>query len=93
MCQSAGINYDTVKDLIATDERIGQSHLEVTQERGFGGHCFPKDTNALVHSGVKQGVDLSILKSAIDYNDGLKNVKHISYALEGIMKRFERDKN
>ena len=93
MCQRAGINYDTVKDLIATDERIGQSHLEVTKERGFGGHCFPKDTNALVYSGVKQGVDLSILKSAIDYNDGLKNVKHISYALEGIMKRFERDKN
>ena len=73
-------------------ERIGQSHLEVTQER-VSVDIASEDTNALVYSGVKQGVDLSVLKSAIDYNDGLKNVKHISYALEGIMKRFERDKN
>jgi len=40
-----------------------------TGERGFGGKCFPKDTKALAKLGDKVGMDLSILKSAIESNE------------------------
>ena len=36
-------------DIIATDERIGHSHMKVPGidgKFGFGGPCFPKDCNA-----------------------------------------------
>ena len=54
------------------DNRIGNSHMEITDQRGFGGHCFPKDTSALVVTGQRGNVDLSILKEAINYNKSIR---------------------
>ena len=37
--------------LVLEDERIGKTHLNVPGhdgDFGYGGHCFPKDTNALI---------------------------------------------
>jgi UDPglucose 6-dehydrogenase len=77
VCKSAGINYDTVKDLVSRDERIGTSHMEITEERGYGGHCFPKDTNALIYSAGQLGVDMSILRIASNYNNVIRLSKEI----------------
>ena len=55
------------------DRRIGSSHSYVTNERGFGGHCLPKDTKAIKHSALYHGVDLSILKEILKYNESLKD--------------------
>ena len=73
VCETTGINYDAVKNLVSRDERIGNSHMNVTEERGFGGHCFPKDTIAFIHSAMQLGVDLSILRNAYDYNEVVRN--------------------
>ena len=57
---------------IADDKRIGNSHTAVTAERGFGGHCFPKDTSATVFTADTFGVDLSLVRDAIRYNKSVR---------------------
>lgn len=66
-------NYDwqRIRVLFDVDQRIGKSHDRVPGpdgQYGFGGMCFPKDTNALVKYANKLGVQLSVLKSAIKKN-------------------------
>lgn len=71
LCTVSDANFDTVRQLLAQDPRIGKSHTLVpglNGERGFGGACFPKDTKALIHYANSKDVDLSILKSAVLYN-------------------------
>lgn len=68
LCESAGINPEEVLHVVSSDERIGHSHTHVSKERGFGGHCFPKDTLAILHTGETYGVDLTIIREAVEYN-------------------------
>jgi len=68
LCSALELDYDAVRQAVTADDRIGESHSKVTEQRGFGGHCFPKDTKAIVTSADKEGVDLSILKEAMRYN-------------------------
>ncbi len=52
ICEDAGIDYDKVCEYALYDSRIGRSHLAVPGpdgDRGFGGHCFPKDLAAMIH--------------------------------------------
>ena len=70
-CKAAGINFEHVRKGIVLDKRIGVSHSKVTEERGFGGHCLPKDTYALKHSALYYGVDLSLIKLILEYNGNL----------------------
>jgi UDPglucose 6-dehydrogenase len=67
-CQAKNIDYNLVAQVIGVDPRIGGSHTAITDERGWGGHCFPKDMAAIVHSADRDGVDLSLIKDAIVYN-------------------------
>ncbi|MEI8143411.1 MAG: hypothetical protein WCG48_02245 [Candidatus Berkelbacteria bacterium] len=57
-------NWDTIRDGMSMDERIGKSHMEPihTSGRGAGGHCFIKDYAAFVELyskvvGDKEGVN------------------------------------
>lgn len=64
--------WDQFTDMLKCDPRIGNSHLKVPGPDGsfgFGGHCFPKDTQALLHYSKKQGCDLKILAEAVKDND------------------------
>ncbi len=66
-----GYNWDTIRMHLSEDNRIGLSHMQVPGPDGyygFGGMCFPKDTNAWVKYAGKLGVQLSVLKSAIKKN-------------------------
>jgi UDPglucose 6-dehydrogenase len=66
-----GYHWNTIRVLLAEDNRIGLSHMQVPGpdgQYGFGGMCFPKDTNALVKYASKLGVQLSVLKTAIKKN-------------------------
>lgn len=72
MCKEYDIDYTSVAYTVSDDDRIGNSHTFITEERGFGGHCFPKDTAAIVHSGKKSGVNLSIIEEAINYNKKIR---------------------
>lgn len=77
-----GVNYDNIRVGMAADFRIGDSHLDVTHGgyRGFGGYCFPKDTNAfMVHleqRGVHEGAKL--LQADWDFNKNLLESQGLS---------------
>ena len=68
LCDALDVEYSAVAHYTTMDERIGDSHSFITEERGFGGHCFPKDINALVKTAQRNNVELSILKEAVEYN-------------------------
>lgn len=71
LCNSANADYSVVRQVLVQDARIGISHTLVPGldgDRGFGGACFPKDTSAMLHYANSVGIQLDILKSAIEYN-------------------------
>ena len=72
MCKKLNIDFDKVAQEIGEDPRIGHSHTKVTEERGFGGHCFPKDANAILKSADNAGIDLNIIRSAVEYNNKVR---------------------
>ncbi len=83
-CQKLGIKYEEVKKMAAADHRIGDTHLEVTTNRGFGGKCFPKDLVAIMGEFKKIGVDSSLLETIWKYNKGIRKVydwKEIPFAV------------
>jgi|TARA_R110000744_G_scaffold116350_6_gene217607 UDPglucose 6-dehydrogenase len=68
-----GSDYDTVISAIGADERINSSHTVVPGEDGrfgFGGACFPKDTNAF--SAFGSGT-MSILDLVIKENNKIRS--------------------
>lgn len=72
LCEKAGLKYEQVKEVITDDDRIGFSHTKITPERGFGGHCLPKDAEAIVKTASLAGVDLSLIKETINYNKKIR---------------------
>lgn len=73
-CQKLGIKYEEVKKMASFDARIGDTHLEVTTSRGFGGKCFPKDLVAIMGEFKKLGVDYSMLETMWEYNKKIRKV-------------------
>ena len=72
---SSHSSWDQFTDILTRDPRIGNTHLKVPGPDGlpgFGGHCFPKDTNALLYYAKLKGVDLSVLRQAIKKNNSLR---------------------
>jgi UDPglucose 6-dehydrogenase len=72
LCNKMGVNYDEVRRHTTADPRIGESHSFVTEERGFGGHCFPKDTSALIRTSEKYGKFFSLMHEARSYNKSIR---------------------
>lgn len=90
-CQVLGIKYEEVKKMAAADHRIGDYHLDVTTNRGFGGKCFPKDLVAIMGEFKKLGVDYSLLDSMWEYNKKIRKVhdwQEIPFAVEGNIKKL-----
>ena len=70
------VPWETFTEMISQDKRIGDTHMKVPGpdgEKGFGGHCFPKDTKALLYYAKLKKAELSILKKAIDKNNKIRN--------------------
>jgi nucleotide sugar dehydrogenase len=71
LTESSGGDWNVVRDLINSDRRIGSSHTQVPGpdgQYGFGGHCFPKDTNALLKYAESKNLNLSVLDAAVKKN-------------------------
>ncbi len=69
-CQSLGLNYDCVRWGVTADPRIGESHTFIDPEaRGWGGYCFPKDTNALLKTAANSNINLNTLEAAVKSNN------------------------
>lgn len=74
LCNALDVEYDAVAHYTTLDERIGDSHSFITEERGFGGHCFPKDVQALIRTAQRDNVELTLLKEALEYNRRIRKV-------------------
>jgi len=71
------VDYDKVIEYIKFDRRLGNTHWSVpgpvpTHDgryvRGFGGHCFPKDINALMSVAKKLEVEPTVMQAAWSKN-------------------------
>ena len=73
-CEKKGISYENVRKIAANDDRILHSHTKVPGhdgKRGFGGTCFPKDTNSLCFEMKKLDLKPYILDAIITRNETL----------------------
>jgi UDPglucose 6-dehydrogenase len=70
VCELVGADVDHVRKAIGSDRRIGTSFL--FPGVGYGGSCFPKDTQALLKSAEDKGYDFKILRAVDDVNDRQK---------------------
>ena len=71
VCDSLDIDYDKVVEYALYDDRIGRSHLSSPGpdgSYGFGGHCFPKDINALMFLARDKDIDPVVLQSVWNKN-------------------------
>lgn len=78
-----GTDYENIRQGMAADHRIGDSHLDVNHGgyRGFGGYCFPKDLSAFMMFAKEQGAtDVhDLLKAAWDFNGALLAEQGLTY--------------
>ena len=70
VCERFGANVDDVRRVVASDRRIGPSFL--FPGIGYGGSCFPKDVQALVHAARKGGYGFRILEAVEAVNTSQK---------------------
>ncbi len=70
VCELLGADVDHVRKAIGSDRRIGTSFL--FPGVGYGGSCFPKDTQALLRSTADKGYDFKILRAVEEVNDRQK---------------------
>ena len=71
ICQAVGADWDQSIEGFVSDGRIGNSHIDVPGhdgDLGFGGKCFPKDINAMIHRCEEIGVKPTVLKAAWEKN-------------------------
>lgn len=69
-CEKAGADVREVAKGMGFDSRIGKKFLNPGP--GYGGSCFPKDTNAMAQMGKKYGVNLNLIETTIAKNDERK---------------------
>ena len=76
--QSSGSNssWEQFVEILQTDPRMGKTHMQVPGpdgKFGFGGHCFPKDTEALIHYANCLNTELKLLKTSVKLNGKQRN--------------------
>lgn len=75
ICSRLGMDYDSVKECVGADHRIGCSHFDVFCDgyRGYSGACLPKDTKALIQFVERLGVKPKLFKIIDEINNELIN--------------------
>jgi UDPglucose 6-dehydrogenase len=66
MCELAGADVAQVMKAVGLDGRIGPAFLSAGL--GYGGSCFPKDTDSLIHTAAGLGYDFALLRAVVDVN-------------------------
>lgn len=74
LCHRLGIDYSAVRDIVAHDQRIGDSHMDVFDSgyRGYGGKCLPKDSKSLLDLARSVGIEMQVLRAADRANASLQ---------------------
>jgi UDPglucose 6-dehydrogenase len=78
ICQAAGIDYNTVRELWLNDPRINPMHTAVFEKNdsAFGGKCLPKDLSAL-HNFAKSQLNYEpkLLGEVLESNNRIGKIR------------------
>ena len=66
ICEAAGADVTQVMKGVGLDARIGPAFLAAGL--GYGGSCFPKDTDSLIATASNLGYDFGLLRAVVDVN-------------------------
>ncbi len=72
VCEAVGADVHDVARGMGLDGRIGRKFLHAGP--GFGGSCFPKDTQALARTAEQVGAQMRIVETVIAVNDARKRL-------------------
>jgi UDPglucose 6-dehydrogenase len=72
LCDVVGADVEEVRRGMGADARIGPAFL--FPGCGYGGSCFPKDTQGLIHVGRRNGVEMRIAEAVERVNDDQKHL-------------------
>jgi UDPglucose 6-dehydrogenase len=83
LCERTGADVKLVSQGMGLDGRIGNKFLHAGP--GYGGSCFPKDTQALARIGQDHGLPMQITETVIKVNDEIRRrmVTKVSDLLDG----------
>jgi UDPglucose 6-dehydrogenase len=70
LCERTGADVKMVSKGMGMDGRIGNKFLHAGP--GYGGSCFPKDTQALARMGQDHAIPMQITEAVIKVNDEIK---------------------
>src|SRR3989344_5921426 len=70
LCEALGVDVQVVAKAMGLDQRIGPKFLHAGP--GYGGSCFPKDTNALAKISRGNNILLNLVEAAIKTNRNQK---------------------
>ncbi len=70
LCEKVGADVKQVSKGIGLDGRIGNKFLHAGP--GYGGSCFPKDTQALARMGQEHAAPIHIVETVIKVNEEVK---------------------
>tara|TARA_B100000768_G_scaffold180435_1_gene200374 strand:- start:888 stop:1724 length:837 start_codon:yes stop_codon:yes gene_type:complete len=71
ICKGLNVDYDKVVEYACYDERLGKSHWAVPGPDGnfgYGGHCFPKDVQALINVAKDLKINPRMLEATNEKN-------------------------
>jgi UDPglucose 6-dehydrogenase len=83
LAEKVGADVQEVARGIGLDNRIGAKFLHAGP--GFGGSCFPKDTVALLKTGLDNAAPLRVVEAVVAVNDARKRAmaRKVAHALGG----------
>ena len=82
LCEKVGADVEKVAKGMSLDPRIGDAFLKAGI--GYGGSCFPKDTNGLYWIANDNSVPMELVRSTIHINES-----QVKFFLDKIFKRFK----
>ncbi len=78
ICKKVNADYDKVIEFTIQDDRLGTSHWKVPGpdgDFGYGGHCFPKDINALISVAINNNISPKMLIATNEKNKEVRSNK------------------
>lgn len=84
LAEKVDANVQKIALAMGMDERISPKFLQAGP--GYGGSCFPKDTNDIVEIAKKYGEELKVIQGAIDANkkQKLRMVEKMMKSMNGL---------
>ncbi len=84
LCERVGADVKQVAKGVGLDNRIGTKFLHPGP--GYGGSCFPKDTEALLKTAEDAGGDFELIRAAIGVNEKIpaRLIARMETALGGV---------